>query len=92
MPHGMAKKKKKKLRPVLENKNASPTKYWCLLDGFVVYLMKLLYMIGLTVKEELYVFSGFCVTSSSIIIIITVVIGMLKVPVGGMVATGAITY
>lgn len=54
--------------------------------------MKLLYMIGLIVKEELYVFSGFCVTSSSIIIVITVVIGMLKVPVGAMVATGAITY
>lgn len=54
--------------------------------------MKLLYMIGLIVKEELYIFSGFCVTSSSIIIVITVVIGMVKVPVGAMVAIGAITY
>ena len=54
--------------------------------------MKLLYMIVLIVKEELYVFSGFCVTSSSVIIVITVVIGMVKVPVGAVVATGAITY
>lgn len=54
--------------------------------------MKLLYMIALIVKEELYVFSGFCVTSSSVIIVITVVIGMVKVPVSAMAATGAITY
>lgn len=49
-------------------------------------------MIVLIVKEELYVFSGFCVTSSSVIIVVTVVIEMVKVPVGAVVATGAITY
>ena len=54
--------------------------------------MKLLHMIGLIFKEELYIFSGFCVISRSIIAVITVVIGMVKVSAGTLVAIGAITY